>query len=74
MKRLNRRRTILVEKNDLRPPNVLLRAIAVRHHRSKGAPVGRTQSDLRSRVHSPHSHIRVSHGIHQRIEVLDLVH
>ena len=62
------------QKNDLRPPNVLLRAVAVRHHRSQSAPVGRTQSDLRSRVHSPHSHVRVSRRIHQRIEVLDLVH
>jgi hypothetical protein len=61
------------QKNDFRPPNVLLRAVAVRHHRFNRAPIGRAKSDVRSLVHPADSHRRVSRGILKRIEVLDLI-
>jgi hypothetical protein len=62
------------QKNDLRSPDVLLRAVAVRHHRFKLAPVGSAQSDIPSLVHSLSSHARVRQGIPKRIEMSDLVH
>ena len=66
--------TIGGQKNDFRPPNVLLRAIAVGHHCFKLGAVGGAQSDIRSLVHPADSHTRVRRGIPQRIEMLDLVH
>jgi hypothetical protein len=51
--------TIGSQKNYFRSPNVLLRAVAVRHHGFKLAAVGNAQSDIRSLVHSADSHTRV---------------
>jgi hypothetical protein len=71
---LGRAATIGRQKDDLCPPNVLLRAIAVRDHGFKLATVGLAQLNLRSLVHPLDSHTRVRQGIPKRIEVLDLVH
>jgi hypothetical protein len=71
---LSRAATIRRQKDDLCPPNVLLRAIAVRDHGLKLATVGSTQLDIRSFVHPLDSHTRVLQGIPKRIEVLDWVH
>ena len=66
--------TIGGQKNDFRSPNVLLWAVAVRHHRFKFAAVGSAQSDIPSLVHSADSHTRVRQGIPRRIEMSDLLH
>jgi hypothetical protein len=75
---LSRAATIRRQKDDLCPPNVLLRAIAVRDHGLKLATVGSAQLDIRSFVHPfvhpLDSHTRVLQGIPKRIEVLDWVH
>jgi acyl-CoA synthetase (AMP-forming)/AMP-acid ligase II len=71
---LSRAATIGRQKDDLCPPNVLLRAIAVGDHGLKLATVGSAQLDVRSLVHPPDSHTRVLQGIPRRIEVSDLVH
>src|SRR5436190_9646742 len=42
--------TVGRQKNYFRSPNVLLRAVAVRHHRFKLAALGSAQSDIRSLV------------------------
>src|SRR6266568_965525 len=61
-------------KHNLGPPDVLLRAVAVSHHRLKRAALDRTQLNVRSLVHSSDSHTRVRQGIPERIELSDLVH
>ena len=66
--------TVGRQKDDLCPPNVLLRAIAVGDHGLKLATVRSAQLDVRSLVHPPDSHTPVLQGILKRIEVLDLVH
>jgi len=66
--------TIGGQKNDFRSPNVLLWAVAVRHHRFKFAAVGSAQSDIPSLVHSADSHTRVQQGIPRRTEMSDLLH
>src|SRR5215831_4857737 len=50
------------QENNLSSPNVLLRAVAVRHHRFEGAAVGGSKMEIRSFVHSGDSHMRVSRG------------
>src|SRR6516164_2587085 len=54
--------TIGRQKNDLCSPNVLLRAVAVSHHRFKLAAVGGAQSNVPALVHSSDSHVRVRQG------------
>src|SRR5882724_9976842 len=71
---LSRAATIGRQKDDLCPPSVLLRAIAVGDHGLKLATVGSAQLDVRSLVHPLDSHTRVLQGIPKRIEVSDLVH
>lgn len=66
--------TVGRQKNDFRPPNVFLWAVAVGHHRFKLAAVGGAQSDICSLVHASDSHMRVRQGIPKRIEMLGLVH
>ena len=66
--------TIGRQKNDFCPPNVLLRAVAVRHRRLKRTAIGGAQSDVRSLVHSSDSHVRGRQGIPKRIEMSDLDH
>ena len=51
------------QQNNLRPPNLLLRAIAISHNRFQGAAIRCAQSDVRSLVHSVDSHTRVRQGI-----------
>ena len=63
--------TIGRQKHNLRPPNVLLRAVAVGRHRLKLAAVGGTVGSL---VHSSDSHTRVHQRMPKRIEMSDLVH
>jgi hypothetical protein len=71
---LSRAATIGRQKDDLCPPNVLLRAIAIGDHGFKLATVGSAQLDIRSLVHTPDSHTQVLQGIPKRIEVSDLDH
>src|SRR6478609_3176149 len=71
---LSRAATISRQKDDLCPPDVLLRAIAVGDHRLKLAAVGSAQLEFRSLVHTLDSHTRVLQGIPKRIEVSDLDH
>ncbi len=66
--------TISCHKNNLRSPNVLLRAVAVSANRLKLVAVGGTQLNVGSLVHSPNSHTRVRQRIPKRIEMSDLVH
>ena len=66
--------TIGRQKHNLRPPNVLLRAVAVGRHRLKLAAVGGTPSNVGSLVHSSDSHTRVHQRMPKRIEMSDLVH
>ena len=66
--------TIDRQQDNLRAPNVLLRAVAVSHHRLKRAAVGGTQLNVRSLVHPANLHTRVCRGIPKRIEVSDLIH
>src|SRR6516164_7364331 len=60
--------------HNLCPPDVLLRAVAVSHHRHKRAAVDRTQLNVRSLVHSSDSHTLARQGIPERIELSDLAH
>jgi hypothetical protein len=62
------------QKDDLCPPNVLLRAVAIGDHGLKLVTVGSTQLNVRSLVHPTDSHTQVLQGIPKRIEMLDLVH
>ena len=66
--------TIGRQKHNLRPPNVLLRAVAVGRHRLKLAAVGGTQSNVGLLAHSSDSHTRVHQRMPKRIEMSDLVH
>ena len=66
--------TIGRQKNDLCPPNVLLRAVTVSHHRFKLAPVGGAQSNVPALVHSSDSHVRGRQIIPKRIEMSELDH
>jgi hypothetical protein len=66
--------TVRRQEDDLGPPDMLLRAVAVGDHRRKLAAVSRAQSDVRSLVHSQDSHMRVIRGIHKRIEMSDFIH
>jgi hypothetical protein len=65
---LGRASTIGCQKDDLCPPNVLLRAIAVGDHSLKLASVCPAQLDIRSLVHALDSHTRVLQGNSKRIE------
>ena len=71
---LSRAATIGREKDDLCPPNVLLRTVAIGNHGLKLVTVGAAQLDVRSLVHPLDSHTRAPRGIPKRIELLDLVH
>jgi len=62
------------QKNNLRPPNVLLRAVAVGDNRLKLLPFEGTQLNVGSLMHSSQSHMRVCQRIPKRIEMSDLVH
>src|SRR6202048_3526325 len=62
------------QKDDLCPPNVLLRTVAIGNHDLKLVTVGAAQLDVRSLVHPLDSHTRALRGIPKRIELLDLVH
>jgi hypothetical protein len=66
--------TIGRQKHNLRSPNALLRTVAVSHHRLKLVPVGGTQLNVGSLVHSANSHTRNRQRIPKRIEMSDLVH
>jgi hypothetical protein len=66
--------TIGRQKHNLRSPDVLLRAVAVGHHRLKLPTVSDTQLNVGSLVHSSDSHTRVCQRIPKRIEMSDLVH
>jgi hypothetical protein len=62
------------QQDDLGAPNVLLRAVPVRHDRLEIGTVRGTQMKLGSRVHTPDSHVRPRSGIHKRIEPLEFIH
>src|ERR1700680_52235 len=62
------------QKDDICPPNVLLRTVAIGNHGLKLVTVGAVQLDVRSLVHPLDSHTRAPRGIPKRIELLDLVH
>jgi len=61
------------QEHDLCAPYVLLRAVAVGHHRLQLGAVCGSKFDLRSLMHSPDSHDRGRRGILKRIEMSDLV-
>ena len=62
------------QKDDLRSPDMLLRAVPVRHHRLQGGPVLPAQLERSPVVHPPDSHTQVSRGIHRGIEPSDFIH
>ena len=62
------------QQNDPYPPNVLLRAIAIRHDRRKTSTGGSINSDRNSLAHPPHSHTSRAAGIRLRSRLSDQIH
>jgi hypothetical protein len=60
--------------NDPRTPDVLLRAVPVRHDRFKIGAVPALELDIGSFMHSTDSHRRARSGISKKIEVSDFIH
>jgi hypothetical protein len=57
---LSRPAAVCGEQNELRPPNVLLGAVPIRHNRRKVLAVSGTQFDSNTRAQAPDSHSRAS--------------
>jgi hypothetical protein len=55
------------QQNDLRPPNVFLRAIAVRHDGDQRPAVGFSEVNFGGFAHPPDSHGQVDDGILNRM-------
>ena len=62
------------QQHDPRAPDVLLWAIAIRHHRLKAATVGGIHFDDDPFAHSEDSHIRRAEGIRCGTLVSDFIH
>jgi hypothetical protein len=63
--------TVRAQKDDLSPPNMLVRSVAVPRQRLQTAAVGRLKSDGNSGSHAPDSHAFRSGGIPSRIQMSD---
>src|ERR1700733_13602034 len=63
--------TVRAQQDDLRPPDMLVRAVAVLRQHLQTAAVGRLKSDGNSGSHAPDSHAFSSRGIPSRIQMSD---
>jgi hypothetical protein len=62
------------QQHDLRPPDVFLRTVPVRHDGRQRLAVSFGEVDFDGFVHPPDSHGQVEHGILNRMQVLDYIH
>ena len=60
--------------HDLRPPDMLLRAVAIRHDGAEGQTAGFGEIDRGGFAHPPDSHGQVSSGILNRMQMSDFIH
>jgi len=65
---------VCAQQDDLSPPHLLLRHIAIPHERLQTETVGRSNDDGNTRSHAPDSHAIGSSGIPQGIQMSDLIH
>jgi hypothetical protein len=70
----HRAATVRGQQHDLRPPDMLLRAVPVRHDRYKALVVGVRDVDGDTFVHPPDSHAQLSRGIVNRMQMSDYIH
>jgi len=62
------------QQHDLRPPDVLLRAVAVRHDSGQGLTIGFGEADFDGFAHPPDSHGQVAKGILNRTQASVYIH
>ena len=66
--------TVRTQQDDLSPPDMLVRGVAVPRQRLQTAAVGRPESNGNSGSHAPDSHALRSEGIPSRIQMSDAIH
>jgi hypothetical protein len=71
---LGRAATVRRQQHDFRPPDMLLRAVSVRHDRVKFATICGTHFNLDTGAHPPDSHSSEMAGIPNRTQVSDFIH
>jgi hypothetical protein len=65
---------VCTQQDDLSPPHLLLRHVAIPHERLQTETVGRSNDDGNTRSHASDSHAIGSSGIPQGIQMSDLIH
>ena len=66
--------SVRAQQDDLSPPDLLLRHIAIPHERRQTETIGWSNDDGNTRSHAPDSHAIGSSGIPQGIQMSDLIH
>jgi len=66
--------TVCAQQNDLGPPDMLMRRVAIPRDRGQTAAINRLESNGNSGSHAPDLHATSPTGIPSRIQMLDLIH
>jgi hypothetical protein len=66
--------TVCAQQNDLGPPDMLLRCVAIPRERRQAAAITGLESEGNSGSHAPDSHMSSPAGIPSRIQMSDLIH
>ena len=66
--------TVRAQQDDLSPPDMLVRGVAIPRERLQTAAIGRLESDGNSGSHAPDSHASSQLGIPSRIQMSDAIH
>ena len=66
--------TVCAQQDDLGPPDMLMRCVAIPYDRAQTAAINRLESNGNSGSHAPDLHATSPTGIPSRIQMLDLIH
>ena len=65
---------VCAQQDDLGPPDMLVRRVAIPHERGQTAAISGLESDGNSGSHAPDSHVSSPSGIPSGIQMSDLIH
>ena len=66
--------TVCAQQDDLGPPDMLMRCVAIPYDRAQTAAIGRLEKNGNSGSHAPDLHATSQTGIPSRIQMSDLIH
>ena len=66
--------TVCAQQDDLGPPDMLMRCVAIPYDRAQTAAINRLESNGNSGSHAPDLHATSQTGIPSRIQMSDLIH